>query len=85
MNDPPHHLTDEENALFSTYAKADELAGAAASVRALGYSPSDALDAAVNTLMTEFWDRGFSQTEIRNAFAAAMDDMNRYAGGQERR
>jgi hypothetical protein len=35
--------------------------------------------------MTEFWDRGFSQTEIRNAFAAAMDDMNRYAGGQERR
>jgi hypothetical protein len=39
----------------------------------------------VNTLMTELWDRGFSQTEIRHAFQDALSDMNRYAAGAERR
>jgi hypothetical protein len=36
-------------------------------------------------LMTEMWDRGFSQTEIRQAFEAALDGMDRYAAGQETR
>jgi hypothetical protein len=50
-------------------------------------SPSgdDALAFVVNALMTEFWDQGFSQTEIRKAFMEALADMNRYAAGEERR
>lgn len=43
------------------------------------------LDQAINYLMTELWDRGFSQTEIREAFNAAVADMPRYAAGEERR
>jgi hypothetical protein len=41
------------------------------------------LDSIINTLMTELWDRGFSQTEIQAAFEAALNDMNRYAAGDE--
>jgi hypothetical protein len=44
-----------------------------------------ALDDLVNYLMTEFWDQGFSQSEIKKAFTEALADMNRYAGGKERR
>jgi hypothetical protein len=44
-----------------------------------------ALDMIINTLMTELWDQGFSQSEIRTAFDDALGDMNRYAAGQERR
>ncbi|MBD3837607.1 hypothetical protein [Brevundimonas sp.] len=43
------------------------------------------LPQAINSLMTELWDAGFSQTEIRDAFDAANADMPRYAAGQERR
>lgn len=43
------------------------------------------LDEAITFLMTEFWDKGFSQTEIRTAFTGALDEMNRYAGGEEQR
>lgn len=43
------------------------------------------LRAALNYLMTELWDRGFSQTEIREAFDDAVDDLPRYAAGEERR
>jgi hypothetical protein len=39
----------------------------------------------INTMMTELWDRNFSQNEIREAFQAALDDMPRYAAGEERR
>jgi hypothetical protein len=35
-------------------------------------------------LMTELWDRNFSQTEIRAA-RSAIEDMPRYAAGEERR
>ena len=45
----------------------------------------DALNDVVMHFMTELWDRRFSQTEIRQAFTEALDDMNRYAAGQERR
>jgi hypothetical protein len=34
----------------------------------------------VNDLMTELWDNGFSQTEIRDAFEDAVRDLPRYAG-----
>ncbi|ASD26700.1 hypothetical protein [Brevundimonas diminuta] len=43
------------------------------------------LPQAINSLMTELWDAGFSQTEIRDAFAAAVADMPRYAAGEEQR
>ena len=43
------------------------------------------LPQAINSLMTELWDVGFSQTEIREAFEAAVADMPRYAAGEERR
>ncbi len=36
-------------------------------------------------LMTELWDQGFSQTEIREAFEAALVAMPDYAAGEERR
>lgn len=38
---------------------------------------------AINDLMTELWDNGFSQGEIREAFQAAVADMPRYAAGEE--
>ncbi len=41
------------------------------------------LPKAINHLMTELWDRGFSQREIREAFEAAVADMPRYAAGAE--
>jgi hypothetical protein len=43
------------------------------------------LPQAISCLMTELWDAGFSQTEIREAFNAAIADMPRYAAGEERR
>jgi hypothetical protein len=45
----------------------------------------DPLGVVMTCLMTELWDHYFSQSEIRAAFTAALDDMNRYAAGQERR
>jgi hypothetical protein len=43
------------------------------------------LESIINALMTELWDRGFSQSEIRSAFEKAIADMPRYAAGEERR
>ncbi len=43
------------------------------------------LPQAINYLMTELWDRGFSRTQIREAFEAAVADMPRYAAGEETR
>lgn len=43
------------------------------------------LDILMNALMTELWDGGFSQTEIRTAFELAIADMPRYAAGLEKR
>jgi hypothetical protein len=43
------------------------------------------LDFLINALMTELWDRNFSQSEIRAAFEGAVNDMPRYAGVEERR
>lgn len=43
------------------------------------------LPRAMNQLMTELWDHGFSQTEIREAFESAVADMPRYAAGDGER
>jgi len=43
------------------------------------------LPSAMTQLMTELWDQGFSQTEIREAFEAALVAMPDYAAGEERR
>ena len=43
------------------------------------------LPQAMNYLMTELWDHGFSQSEIRQAFEDAIVGIPRYAGGVERR
>lgn len=49
------------------------------------YKEAAPLDRLINTLMTELWDRNFSQGEIRAAFDRAVEDMPRYAAGAERR
>jgi hypothetical protein len=36
-------------------------------------------------LMTELWDRGFSQSEIRAGFERALSELARYTAGEERR
>ena len=41
------------------------------------------LPQAINYLMTELWDRGFGQSQIREAFDDAVADMPRYAAGDE--
>lgn len=43
------------------------------------------LNGIINNLVTELWDRNFSQSEIRTAFEEAIKDMPRYAAGEERR
>lgn len=49
------------------------------------YNQTAPLNGIINYLMTELWDRNFSQSEIRTAFEAAIKDMPRYAAGEERR
>jgi hypothetical protein len=86
VNEPADDLTDEERMLFGSYAITAELAVRCRRLREMKVSMSDkALDAIVNSLMTEFWDQGFSQAEIRIAFTQALADMDRYAAGEERR
>ena len=43
------------------------------------------LEQAIDTLATELWDRGFSQTDIGTAFQRALADLTRYAAGEEAR
>jgi hypothetical protein len=38
---------------------------------------------AMDYLMTELWDRCFSQTEIREAFELALRNLPQYAAGEE--
>ena len=49
------------------------------------YNSAAPLSCIINTLMTELWDRSFSQSEIRTAFQEALENMSRYAAGEERR
>jgi hypothetical protein len=79
-------LTEEERALFGARATAENLALQCRLLKEMDVSVSaGVMDQIVIYLMTEFWDQGFSQTEIRAAFLAALGDMNRYAAGKERR
>ncbi len=79
-------LTNEERVLFGLRSIAADLAAQCRQLREMDVSVSEtALEQVVETLMTEFWDQGFSQADIRRAFMAALDDMNRYAGGRESR
>jgi len=41
------------------------------------------LPSAINHLMTELWDRGFSRSEIRDAFESAVADLPRYSADNE--
>lgn len=63
----------------------DALAQCCAELRDAAPKARVVLDDIVNTLMTELWDRSFTQTEIRKGFEGAVADMNRYAAGEERR
>jgi hypothetical protein len=49
------------------------------------YNFAAPLNGIINDLITELWDRNFSQTEIRTAFEEAIKEMPRYAAGEERR
>ncbi|MGJ4973305.1 MULTISPECIES: hypothetical protein [unclassified Bradyrhizobium] len=84
--DNPDDLTEDERAYL---AAADAAAGLAEHCKKLrergAFVDRDPLSQIINFLMTELWDRSFSQSEIRVAFNAAVKDMNRYAAGQERR
>lgn len=74
-NKPSDNLTDEERALTSIYNAAADLAARCRQLWEMRVSASEnALEVTVNCLMTEFWDQFFSQTEIRNAFTAALVD-----------
>lgn len=42
------------------------------------------LGEAINYLMTELWDNGFSTEEIQSAFRSASIDVVRYAGPEQR-
>ena len=49
------------------------------------YPDTDALQCIADDLVTELWDRFFSQTEIRSAFENALVNLPGYAAGEERR
>jgi len=86
MSDAPDEPSEEQKLLWRADHLVVDLANACSQLRAFdtpeGRDPAGFM---LNTLMTELWDRGFSQTEIRKAFTDAVEDMNRYAAGQERR
>jgi hypothetical protein len=79
-------MTDEDRVRTKAYTAAAQLADACGELRSfdssVGRYPAHYL---VNYLMTELWDHGFSQSEIRASFTDALDDMNRYAAGEEQR
>lgn len=86
MSNEPDHPCEGERQWLAVINAAAELALRCRDLQRMNVSISEqALDDGVNTLMTEFWDQGFSQTEIRKAFDAALADMNRYAAGCDRR
>src|SRR3569832_2169206 len=49
------------------------------------YQHAAPLNGIISNLMTELWDRNFSQSEIRTAFELAIKAMLRYSAGDERR
>ena len=78
-------LTHEERLLFGNRTLAWQIGKQCRQLNDLRFSTNTALEDAVMSLATEFWDQGFSQTEITQGLKRAMDDLNRYAAGEERR
>ena len=73
MADHQDDLTEEERTLFGGYDLAAQMAVACARLRTFDTPAGrDPLGYIVNALMTEFWDQGFSQSDIRAAFDAAL-------------
>jgi hypothetical protein len=78
--------TAEERAVTRAYVAAAQLADICGELRGDDSEVArDPVGHLMNYLMTELWDHGFSQSEIRSAFEDALSDMNRYAAGVERR
>ena len=78
-------MTDEVPWERRVFAAAKAFAEQCATLKANNPYDVVALDDLINALMTELWDRGFSQSEIKLAFAKAVADMPRYAAGLEKR
>ncbi len=86
MPDAPNDLTDDEAVYFAALDAAEALADCCRQLRGRDFAAGrDPLGHGINALMTALWDRSFSQSEIRAGFTSALNDMNRYAAGQERR
>jgi hypothetical protein len=80
---PPH---GEENPWPSGYINDTyDFASQCAAHRDSNPYEEPALDAIMNCLATELWDRFFSVSEIRNAFEKAIESLPSYAAGEERR
>lgn len=77
-------VSDFEQSYFEALRAAEALAETCVAV---ALSPNAAaghdLEAILNYLMTELWDRGFSATEIGAAFKQAALDLPRYSAGEE--
>jgi hypothetical protein len=84
MSDP--EASPEDLLLTKAFVAAATLADTCGALREfeseIGRNPVGHL---VHYLSTEFWDHGFSQAEIRAAFEAALDELDRYAIGVEKR
>ena len=79
-------LSEGDRLMSAAHDAAHDFSQACRRTRAANPFPEvEVLPMMINTLMTELWDRCFSQTEIRQAFEEALADMNRYAAGDERR
>jgi hypothetical protein len=86
LPDVPNDLTEDEIVYFAALDAAEALAECCLQLRGRDFAAGrDPLGHMINALMTALWDRSFSQSEIRAGFTSAVDDMNRYAAGQERR
>src|SRR5262249_51646717 len=81
----------EEKVAFNTpweghcINEAHKFASKCSELRNINPYSEPALERIMNDLMTELWDRGFSQTEIKTAMEKAVADMPRYAAGENRR
>jgi hypothetical protein len=80
MNDEP--VPWEGRCIFA----ASDFAGRCAELKRTNPYRLRALECVMRDLATELWDRGLSQSEIRDAFTAAVDaHLIQYCAGEERR
>jgi hypothetical protein len=83
--DMPNDPDDPSDAWQSRYdAAVREFGVALKDLRATNPWPDQPLlPKAMIYLATELWDRCFSQSDIRQALEAAIDELPRYAAGEE--